>query len=487
VNIDYHAVLPEMILSATILLVLIVDVFLADRRKWLAMPLGLVGVVAALVAALTLIGAGTRTSFGGAFVVDNFALLFKVFFLSVAVVVLALSVRYFREGGFYQGEYYFLLLTSFLGCLLMPSSRDLLMLFVSLELVSAPGFLMAAFRKGDVRSNEAGLKFFLIGVLSTAVMLYGMSMIYGLTGATRLAVVASKLATVSGGRQTLAYASILFVVAGFAFKVSAFPFQFWAPDTYEGSPVPVAAFLAVASKAAGFAGLLQLMFVAFIHQNAFWVPLFALMSIVTMSLGNLIALKQTQVVRLLAYSGIAQAGYMLLPFALVTNNVSANRSAFSAAVAYILIYGIMNLGAFAVTIALSRTSPSLRITDFAGLARRAPLLAIGMTTFMISLAGVPPTGGFWAKILIFRAALDRGGPLGVWLAVAMLINSVVSIGYYFAIPKQMIFQPALDESRLRSPWLVATVVAIAMVALLAVFVIPNPIARVAQLSTLIGG
>jgi NADH-quinone oxidoreductase subunit N len=314
-----------------------------------------------------------------------------------------------------------------------------------------------------------------------------MSMIYGLTGATRLAVVASKLATVSGGRQTLAYASILFVVAGFAFKVSAFPFQFWAPDTYEGSPVPVAAFLAVASKAAGFAGLLQLMFVAFIHQNAFWVPLFALMSIVTMSLGNLIALKQTQVVRLLAYSGIAQAGYMLLPFALVTNNVSANRSAFSAAVAYILIYGIMNLGAFAVTIALSRTSPSLRITDFAGLARRAPLLAIGMTTFMISLAGVPPTGGFWAKILIFRAALDRGGPLGVWLAVAMLINSVVSIGYYFAIPKQMIFQPALDESRLRSPWLVATVVAIAMVALLAVFVIPNPIARVAQLSTLIGG
>jgi NADH-quinone oxidoreductase subunit N len=485
--IDYHALLPEMILSGTILLVLIVDVFLPERRKWLAMPIGLIGVVAALIAALTLIGAGTRVSFEGMFVVDRFALLFQVFFLSVAVVVLALSLRYFREGGFYQGEYYFLLLTSFLGCLLMPGSRDLLMLFVSLELVSAPGFLMAAFRKGDVKSNEAGLKFFLIGVLSTAVMLYGMSMIYGITGTTRLADISVRLAHVAGGELTLVYASIFFVVAGFAFKVSAFPFQFWAPDTYEGSPVPVAAFLAVASKAAGFAGLLQLMFVAFIHQNAFWVPLFALISIVTMTLGNLVALRQNQVVRLLAYSSIAQAGYMLLPFALVTNNVASNQSAFSAAVAYILIYGIMTLGAFAVTTAVSRTSPSLLISDFAGLARRAPLLAVGMTTFMISLAGVPPTAGFWAKILIFRAAVDRGGSLGLWLAVAMLINSVISIVYYFAVPKQMIFRPAEDESLVRPSWLVTATVGFAMVLLLALFIVPNPIAHITQISTLVGG
>src|SRR5712691_6966114 len=275
--IDYHAILPELILSGTILLVLIVDVFLPARRKSWSMPVGLLGVVAALIAVLTLVGR-TRSTFGGSFVVDNFALLFKVFFLLVAIVVLGVSLRYFREGGFYQGEYYFLLLTSFLGCLLMPSSRDLLMLFVSLELVSAPGFLMASFRKGDVRSNEGGLKFFLIGVLSTAVMLYGMSLIYGLTSTTRLAGIATKLATVTGGKETLALAAILFVVAGFAFKVSVFPFQFWAPDTYEGSPVPVAAFLASASNAAGFAGLLQLMFVAFIHQATFWVPLFAFMS-----------------------------------------------------------------------------------------------------------------------------------------------------------------------------------------------------------------
>jgi hypothetical protein len=281
-SVDYHAILPILILGATILVVLVVDAFIPFRFKWFAMPLSLFGVVATLVADLTLLG-DTRSTFGGHYVVDNFTLLFQIFFLSVAVVVLALSLRYFREGGFYQGEYYFLLLTSFLGCVMMPASRDLLMLFISLELVSAPGFLMSAFRKADVKGNEGGIKFFIIGVLSTAVMLYGMSMIYGLTGATRLDAIAAGLAGLEGGQLTLAYASIFFVVVGFAFKVSAVPFQFWAPDTYEGAPVPVAAFLAVASKAAGFAGLLQLMFVAFVGQYTFWVPLFAALSILTMT------------------------------------------------------------------------------------------------------------------------------------------------------------------------------------------------------------
>ena len=268
--IDYHAILPELILSGTILLVLVVDVFLPAKRKSWSMIVGLIGTIAALIATFTLIGDG-RTTFGGAYVVDNFAILFKIFFLSVAILVLGISYRYFREGGFYQGEYYFLLLTSFLGCVMMPSSRDLLLLFIALELVSAPGFLMAAFRKSDPKSNEAGLKFFLIGVLSTAVMLYGMSLIYGLTGTTRLDAIARALSNIDAAKETLAFSAILFVVIGFAFKVSAVPFQFWAPDTYEGAPVPVAAFLAVASSAAGFAGLLQLMFVAFIHQYAFWV------------------------------------------------------------------------------------------------------------------------------------------------------------------------------------------------------------------------
>jgi NADH-quinone oxidoreductase subunit N len=486
-DVDYHALLPEFILAGTILLVLVVDVFLPERTKWFAMPIGLVGVTASLAAVVSLIGADERVSFGGTYVVDDFALLFKGFFLVTAILVLGLSLRYFREGGFYQGEYYFLLLTSFLGCLMMPSSRDLLLLFIALELVSAPGFLMAAFRKGDVKSNEAGVKFFIIGVLSTAVMLFGMSLIYGVTqGKTRLAEIAAALDGVSGEMESLAFAAILFVVVGFAFKVSAVPFQFWAPDTYEGSPVPVAAFLAVASSVAGFAGLLQLMFVAFAGQHEFWVPIFAVLSIATMTVGNLVALQQTQVVRLLAYSGIAQSGYILLTFALVTGDAASNETAFAAAVTYILIYGIMNLGAFAATVAVSRRSPTLLVTDFAGLRETAPLIAVGMAVFMISLAGVPPTGGFWGKLVIFQAAIERGGTLGPALAVVMLVNSVVSVFYYMVVPREMFLRDAADRSRLRVPVLVTAVVALAMVAIVAIFVLPSPFTRLAELSSLVG-
>src|SRR5205809_1429247 len=213
-RIDYHAILPEMILSGTILLVLVADSFARPRRKWVAMPVSFLGILAALIAELTLIGSH-RTTFNGMFVVDNFSLLFKVFFLSVALLVLLVSLRYFSDGRWYQGEYYFLLLTSFLGCVLMPSSRDLLMLFISLELVSAPGFLIVAFRKSDPRSNEAGIKFFLFGVLSSAVMLYGMSLIYGITGTTSLTGIAAKLGGDLGSTHTLALVAILFIVTGF--------------------------------------------------------------------------------------------------------------------------------------------------------------------------------------------------------------------------------------------------------------------------------
>ncbi|HEX9124234.1 MAG TPA: NADH-quinone oxidoreductase subunit N [Actinomycetota bacterium] len=484
-TIDYHAILPELILSGTLLLVLIADAFIRPRRKWLAMPLSFIGVLAALIAALTLIGSD-RTTFSGMYRVDNFALLFKVFFLSVALVVLLISLRYFREGRWYQGEYYYLLLTSFLGAVMMPSSRDLLMLFISLELVSAPGFLIVAFRKSDPRSNEAGIKFFLIGVLSTAVMLYGMSLIYGLTGTTNLSSIGQVLAsTLPAGRQTLADAAILFIVAGFAFKVSAVPFQFWAPDTYEGAPVPVAAFLATASKAAGFAGLLQLMFVAFPSQWEFWTPVFAALSIATMTIGNLVALQQRQVVRLLAYSSIAQAGYMLLPFALVSADPVVNKEAFSAATTYILIYAVMTLGAFAVVVALSRESEGLLISDFRGLMRRAPVLAVGMVTFMVSLAGIPPTGGFWAKFLVFKAGIDRGG-IGVALAVVMLLNSVASLYYYLLIPREMVFAEPEIERPFRSPVLVTGVAMLATLAILAIGVYPELFYHFPPLSTLVG-
>ncbi|TMK81534.1 MAG: NADH-quinone oxidoreductase subunit N [Actinobacteria bacterium] len=483
--IDYHAIAPELVLAGAIFLVLIADLALPPARKWWSMVVAFVGVLATLATTLTLIGSD-RVTFGGSYVVDDFAVLFKVFFTSVALVVLLLSMRYVRDGRYYQGEYYFLVLCSLLGMMTMPSSRDLLMLFISLELVSAPAFLLVAFRKGDPRSNEGALKFFLIGVLSTAVMLYGMSLIYGVTGTTRLAGIAASLATPVGS-SSLALAAILFVVGGFAFKVSAFPFQFWAPDTYEGAPVPIAAFLAVASKAAGFAGLLQLMFVAFLPRADFWAPIFVVLSLFTMTLGNLVALQQQQVVRLLAYSSIAQAGYMLLPFALATTtNTALNKEAFAAAVLYILIYAVMNLGAFSVVLAMARESPGIMIADFAGLGQRAAYLAVPMTMFLVSLAGIPPFAGFWGKFFIFRAAIDRGG-IGAWLAVAMVVNSVISLVYYLFIVREMFFQPIAEPVRaLRSPATVTAVVLAAAGGILAVGFFPSLFAHFPPISTLIG-
>jgi NADH-quinone oxidoreductase subunit N len=467
-DIDYHAIAPELILSGTILLVLLADLALRPERKWFAAVLSFLGCGAALAVELTLIGEA-RSSFGGTYVSDPFAVLFKTFFLVVALAVVLLSVRYFREGRYYQGEYYFLLLSSFLGMLTISSSRDLLMLFISLELVTAPAWLMAGFRKGDPRSNEAALKFFLIGILSTAVMLYGMSLVYGVTGTLNLVDIAQEL---GGEAQPIAVAAVLLVVAGFAFKVSSVPFHFWAPDTYEGSPIPVAAFLSVASKAAGFAGLLQLMFLGFRPLAEFWAPVFAVLSVLTMSVGNLIALQQRQMVRLLAYSSVAQAGYMLLPFALVGGG--ADDLAFQAAVLYILIYAVMNLGAFAVVVALSREAPGTLIADFAGLGRRAPVLALAMAMFLISLAGIPPLAGFWGKFFIFRAAIFADQ---AWLAVVMVVNSVISLYYYAAVVRQMYFIELPEARPLRASPAVAGVVALAALTLVAVGFFPDLFAQ----------
>jgi len=465
-DVDYFAITPELTMAGTVLVVLVVDLFLRPERKWLAMPIAFAGTAAALGLALALIGE-TRATFGGVYVVDSFAILFKIFFLVVALAVLMLSFRYFRDGRFYQGEYYFLLLSSFLGMLTISSSRDLLMLFISLELVSAPAFVIAGLRKRDPRGNEGAMKFFLIGILSAAVMLYGMSLIYGATGTLALEGIA---ATLGDAPRALAIAGVLFVVVGFGFKVSSVPFHFWAPDTYEGSPVPVAAFLSTASKAAGFAGLLQLMFVGFAPTAGDWTLIFAILAILTMTLGNLIALQQTQAVRLLAYSSIAQAGYMLVPFALVGSNAAVNDQAFAAATLYILIYGVMNTGAFAVIVGLSKEAPGALITDFAGLGKRNPMMAVAMLTFLLSLAGLPPLAGFWAKFQIVSATIAAEQ---VWLGIAIFVNSVISLFYYVAIAKQMFFVEAAETRPFRAPALVTGVVAILAAAVFAVGLFPD--------------
>jgi NADH-quinone oxidoreductase subunit N len=481
--IDLHAALPEIILTGALLLVLCVDLFLPDeKKKWNGL-VALAGVLGSLIAVATLVGE-RRTTFAGMFVIDGYALLFKFLFLAVAVIVILISADYLdtntRNA---QGEFYFLLLSSFLGMLLMASARDLIMLFVALELVSAPGFLVAGFKKRDARSNEAAIKFFLFGVLSTAIMLFGMSLIYGVTRATNLTDIATALQ--SRGDDPLVFASILLILAGFGFKVSAVPFHFWAPDTYEGSPIPVAAFLSVASKAAGFAGMLSLMFVGFVHQTSAWAPGFAVLAVLTMTIGNVVALTQTNIVRLLAYSSIAQAGYMLLPFAVVEGaSPQVLREAFAASLTYILIYSFMNIGAFAVVIAVARKQPSNLISDYDGLAQREPGLAAAMLFFLLSLAGIPPLAGMWAKFFVFSAAIDANS---AWLAAVMVVNSVIGLYYYLSVGSRMYLRPAEDSSPLGVPYPVAVAIALALIVVIAVGIYPDFFNHFTPRSTLVSG
>jgi NADH-quinone oxidoreductase subunit N len=467
VNVDLHAILPEIIISVVLLAVLVIDLFLPDEFKQLNGVLSMVGIGGAAVALITLVG-DHRTTFGGMYVVDSYALLFKFMFLASVGVLVLMSFTYLNETvRRSQGEFYFLLLCALLGMMVMPSARDMLALFVALETVTVPGFIMAGFSKGDERSNEAAVKFFLFGVLASAVMLFGMSLIYGVTRSTNL----SEIAKVIGGgpaatgiphADSLIFVSVLLIVVGFAFKVSAVPFHFWAPDTYEGSPAPVAAFLAVASKAAGFAGLLQITFVAFPGQAHIWAPGFAILAALTMTLGNVVALSQTNIVRLLAYSSIGQAGYILLPFALVAHkSAELQRDAFAAALTYILIYSFMTLGAFAVVIAVGRRHGTYAISDYEGLAAREPGLALAMMFFLLSLAGVVPTAGFWAKLFVFKAAMGTGT---LWLAAIMVLNTLIGLYYYVSVGAKMFLREPADREPIGVPYvLVAAIVLMALI------------------------
>jgi NADH-quinone oxidoreductase subunit N len=483
-RIDWFALAPELSMLATALAVLLVELFLHGERKRLVNPLAFVGTLVALGFVIALAVDGTaRSSFGNMFVVDSYALLFKAFFLVVALFVLFISYRYFSEIRTYQGEYYFLITAAFIGMMLMPSARDLVMIFIALELVSVPGFVMAALRKFDLRSNEGALKFFLIGVLSVAVLLFGLSIVYGYTGTTDLAGVAAALGSIE--RTPLLLASMLFVIVGFGFKVSAVPFHFWAPDTYEGSPVPVAAFLSVASKAAGFAGLLQVCFVAFEPLADVWAPMLGVVAVLTMTLGNLTALQQRNIVRLLAYSSIAHAGYMLVPFAIVEpGNDALNHTALTAVLFYLLAYGVMNIGAFAAVTVLARRHPARQLSDFAGLGRRSPGTAFALSLFLLSLGGVPPLVGLFAKLYILFAAMTAGTPAAYVLAAAVVVNSVIAMFYYLAVVRTMWFeQPVLTEPLRPGFALAFTMAALAVVAV-ATGVYPQAFGVFADLATL---
>jgi NADH-quinone oxidoreductase subunit N len=485
--IDWHALAPELVLIVGINIVLGTDLMLEQSRKWVTASLtGFVLLGAAIpVVTLAVIGDDSRALFDGRYVVDEFALVLKALFLLAAYVIVLLSQNELEEGGYYQGEYYVLLLCSVLGMVMMSSSRDLVSVFIALELLSIPAYMLAAWRKRDGRSNEAGVKYYLLGVFASGVLLYGMSLLYGTTASTKLVDIGAALA--DGDLIGLEVIAVAFVVAGFAFKVSAVPFHTWAPDTYEGAPTPVTAFLSVSSKAAGFVALTLVIFLGFPTADGVYGPLLWVLAALTMTVGNVLALRQTNIVRMLAYSSISQGGFILMPLAYV-NTGDVAESAMKGIVVYLLLYAFTNLGAFAVVIAVARKTRSGRITSFGGLFSYAPGLTVLMTIFLASLAGVPPLGGWFGKFAVFRAVLDADTGSAYALAVIGAVNTAIAAAYYLRIMRTMWMDevPDGDVTPVVTPQPVAAALAITSVGTVVLGVLPGLVMRFADLQDLTG-
>ncbi|MCO8125802.1 NADH-quinone oxidoreductase subunit N [Acidimicrobiia bacterium EGI L10123] len=473
-NIDFHAFGPELALVGALVAVLVVDVIKPDGNNPFLSSIAGLGVLGALIPVITLATDGAdRFLFDGAYVVDNFSLVLKALFLVSGYVVILMSTNYIAEGDYAEGEYYILLLSSLIGMTLMASARDLITVFIALELLSIPAYMLAGWRKRDLIGNEAGVKYYLMGVFASAVLLYGMSLLFGVAGDTRLTEIGQAIAG-GAGETALITLAIVFVVVGFAFKVSAVPFHTWAPDVYEGAPTPITAFLAVASKAAGFVALLQVIYLAFPGRDDVIQPLMWVLAAATMTIGNLIALRQTNVVRLLAYSGVAQAGFILAPLSV------ASELSLQAVITYLVIYAAMNLGAFAAVIGIARKTRSAEITSFGGLFEYAPGLTVILSLFLFSLAGIPPLGGWLAKFVVFRALADANTASGYVMGAIVAVNSVIALYYYANVAREMWMKPVPDGDR--SP----VVVPFSIGAALALTVVATMAFGVSNLATRLG-
>jgi NADH-quinone oxidoreductase subunit N len=444
-TIDYFGLAPELVLAGGLCLVLMLDLFIDERKKWMLTAISSFTLLAAMVPVLMLALSETevRTMFDGRYVVDNFSLVMKAVFLLAGYVVVLLSSSHIEQGEYWRGEYWFLLLTSLLGMLMMASSRDLVSIFVALEFLSIPAYMLAAWRKRDPKSNEAGVKYFLLGVFASAVMLYGMSLMYGVANSTLLTEIGAKF-TATGEFSAVHALAVVFVVVGFAFKVSAVPFHTWAPDTYEGAPTPVTAFLSVASKAAGFVALVVLLYTAFPLAQDIWQPFIWVLSALTMTIGNVLALKQNNIVRMIAYSSISQGGFVLMPLA-VAGLAGSGTTALRSVVLYMIVYAATNLGVFAIILAVSNKTRSGEISSYGGLFSYAPTLGVLMTLFLASLAGIPPLGGWIAKFVAFQSLIQSQSTWGYALAVVGAVNSVVAFGYYGNVMREIWMRPVPDN------------------------------------------
>lgn len=469
-TLDLHALAPEFVLAGVVCVLLLLDVVLLDRAKAIVGSIAGLGLLGSLVPILTLATSDhpTRTMFGGSYVVDSTSLLLKALFIVSAYVVVLLSTNYIGEGDYWESEYYTLLVSSVLGMTVMASARDLISIFVALELLSIPAYMLAAWSKRDGRSNEAGMKYYLMGVFASAILLYGMSLLYGWSGSTQLSEIGRAIGEKNSPAVTL---GVVFVLVGFAFKVSAVPFHMWAPDTYEGAPTPVTAFLAVASKAAGFVALIQVIGQALVLRMNVMIPVVAVLAALSMTIGNLIALRQTNVIRMLAYSGIAQAGFMLAPF------VASQYGGIDAIVIYLVLYAATNLGAFAVVMAIARRTRSAEISSFRGLFSYSPGLAVALSVFLASFVGIPPLGIWYGKLSVMRALIESQGRWATVLAIFVALNTAIAAYYYLNVAKTMWFDdaPEGESTPIKVPTSLRFAVGIALVATIALGVYPGPL------------
>lgn len=476
---------PEIILALLGLLVLTLDLILRERGHNVIAWVTVAGFVLSLVAVLYYWGL-KESLFADMYAVDTFSLFFKLLASTSGIIITLVSIDYLRTRTPYQGDFFTLFIFSVLAMMLMASATNLLMIYLSIEFLSYTSYLLTGFLRNDKRSNEGAMKYFLFGAITSAVMLYGLSLLYGVSGSLNLAEVASTFAaTTDNSVRALGLVATALVLAGFGFKISLVPFHMWAPEAYEGAPTPVTAFLSVGPKAAGFALLLRLILTALPVMQDSLVPLLGVVSIATMTLGNLVAIQQTNVKRMLAYSSIAQAGYMLIGVVALNLTGSSPFSGLNGVLIYLFAYLFTNLGAFICVIAIEDSTGITEIPQYAGLVRRAPYVAALFIIFFLSLAGIPPTAGFIGKFFVFASAL-RGGFL--FLAAVGVVNSVVSVFYYFGVVRAAFFMPPTDTTPIRIPPLATAALTITAVMVIAIFLFTQPVYDVATASmAMLGG
>jgi len=479
---NFWLFIPELILVAFAIVVILLDLVI-QRKGWLAV-ISIAGLVVSGGFTIAMWGGSAQAIFNNMLAVDNFALFFKLLFLGIAALVILASVDYVSKFARFQGEYYALVLLSTLGMMLMAATAELISIYIALELTSISLYILVGFLK-DKKSSEASLKYLLLGAVASAVLLFGMALIFGFTGKTQLGEIAQAIQAMSP-QAVLAspglILGIVLLVAGFGFKIAAVPFHMWVPDVYEGAPTPITAYLSVASKAAGFAVILRVFYSAFgLPQwlSLDWGLIFAVLSAIGMTVGNVIAIPQSNIKRMLGYSSIAQAGYLMVGLAAIGLSPAADIVGRSSLLFFLASYAVTNLGAFIAIIAISNKLNSDNIEDYAGMGKRAPVLALALTLCLISLIGMPPAAGFMAKFYIFSGAVQQGL---LWLVIIAVINSVISAYYYLRVVKVMWLGKPASEEKVPSSGALRVALALSCLGVLLLGIVPGLMMRLAEIA-----